>query len=93
MDRPAPSGYASRDAGHHGDHVLQGGHAILKGDEDTAGQDANVSNAGDSGASKQSRGLGATRPGDFQASTGSSTGFGDGMRQRSTQSHVGPTEP
>ncbi|RFU74734.1 hypothetical protein TARUN_7509 [Trichoderma arundinaceum] len=89
MNRAAPAANAARDAGVHGDHVLQGGHAILKEDVEQAGQDTTMSNAPDTGAFKQSQGLGGSRPGDFQAGAGTGTEFGDNVRQRNTQSHVG----
>ncbi|KAL7947443.1 hypothetical protein V8C42DRAFT_286262 [Trichoderma barbatum] len=81
---------AARDAGSHGDHLLQGGHAIMKDDtEDLMGQDFTTSKGSES-ASKQS-GLGGTKSGNLQGSAGSGAGSGDTMRQRNTQSHVGQT--
>jgi hypothetical protein len=84
MNRAAAAANASRNTDLHGDHVLQGGHAILKEDTDAAGQDVRFSDVPETSASKQSSGLEGTKPGD-----GTSAGFGDSVRQRNTQSHVG----
>ncbi|KAL7921032.1 hypothetical protein ACQKWADRAFT_314312 [Trichoderma austrokoningii] len=71
----------------HGDHVLQGGHAILKEDTDPTGQESAFSNASH-GAAKQSSGLEGTKSGDFQAAAGAKAAFGETMRQGALR-HVG----
>ncbi|PNP47090.1 hypothetical protein THARTR1_10595 [Trichoderma harzianum] len=81
MKKAAPAANAARDAGSHGDHMLQGGHAIMKDDS----EDFDTSKMSDN-MSKQS-GLGGSKPGNLQGSGGT----GDSMRQRNTQSHVGQT--
>ncbi|KAL7793657.1 hypothetical protein V8C37DRAFT_377783 [Trichoderma ceciliae] len=88
MDKAAPAANAARDTAVHGDHVLQGGHPIMKEDTDPSGQDTSTSNVPDPGASKQPYGLRGTRTGDFQAGAGTGAGLGDSVRQRKTRSHV-----
>ncbi|KAM0259612.1 hypothetical protein ACHAQJ_003191 [Trichoderma viride] len=85
MNRAAAA--ANRDT--HGDHVLQGGHAVLKEDTDAADQDVRFSDVPETGAMKQSSGLEGEKPGNFQTGAGTGQGFGDSTRQRNTQSHVG----
>lgn len=88
MQKAAAAANAARDDGHHGDHVLQGGHAVLKEDADLFAQDSNTSNV-PGGASKQSYDLGGTRSGNLQAGAGTGAGLDNSTRQRNTQSHVG----
>lgn len=72
----------------HGDHVLQGGHAILKEDTDPTGQDSAFSDVSHS-AVKQSPGLEGTMQGDFQAGAGARAGSGENTGQRTCLRHVG----
>ncbi|KAK4060458.1 uncharacterized protein Triagg1_10777 [Trichoderma aggressivum f. europaeum] len=76
MKKAAPATNAARDAASH-DHMLQGGHAIMKDDP----EDFTTSKASEN-MSKQS-GLGGSKPSNMQGSAGT----GDSMRQRDTQSH------
>lgn len=85
MNRAAAAAHADD---MHGDHLLQGGHAILKEDTDPTGQDTAFSNVSHS-AVKQSSGLEGTQPGDFHAVGGTNAGFGESMGQRTSQRHVG----
>ncbi|KAL7798721.1 hypothetical protein V8C43DRAFT_276112 [Trichoderma afarasin] len=80
MKKAAPAANAARDAGSH-DHMLQGGHAIMKDDP----EDFNAPKLSED-MSKQT-GLGGSKQGNLLG--GPSTG--DSMRQRDTQSHVGQT--
>lgn len=86
MNRAAAAAHA---ADMHGDHVLQGGHAILKEDTDPTGQDTAFSNVSHS-AMKQSAGLEGAKPGDFQADAGARAGLGERMGQRPCERHVSP---
>ncbi|UKZ81364.1 hypothetical protein TrVFT333_009136 [Trichoderma virens FT-333] len=82
MKKAAPAANAARDAGSH-DHLLQGGHAIMKDDIE---EDFGTSKMSEN-MSKQS-GLGGTKSGNMQGGGGTGAQFGDSMRQRDTQSHV-----
>ncbi|KAL7906312.1 hypothetical protein GGI35DRAFT_104392 [Trichoderma velutinum] len=64
MKKAAAAANAARDAGSHGDHMLQGGHAIMKDDP----EDFNTSKASEN-MSKQS-GLGGAKSGNLQGSGG-----------------------
>ncbi|KAL6903122.1 hypothetical protein GGI43DRAFT_382397 [Trichoderma evansii] len=81
MNRATAAAHA---ADMHGDHLLQGGHAILKEDTDPTGQDTGFSNVSHS-AVKQSAGLEGTKPDDFHA--GVSGRFGESMGQGTFQRH------
>lgn len=70
----------------HGDHLLQGGHAILKEDTDPMGQESTFSDAS-RGGMKQS-GLEGTKPGDFQETAGTRAAFKETARQECLR-HVG----
>ncbi|KAM0516952.1 hypothetical protein ACHAPE_005064 [Trichoderma viride] len=85
MNRAAAAAHSEQ---MHGDHVLQGGHAILKEDTDPMGQDSAFSDASHSGM-KQSGLQG--KQGDFQATTGARGAFGETPRQEALR-HVGQVD-
>ncbi|KAL6872397.1 hypothetical protein HDV57DRAFT_520249 [Trichoderma longibrachiatum] len=77
---------------HSGEHLLQGGHAILKDDPEPMAQDAtsNTRNISESASQQQQQayGYGGTRAADLEQ-VGGGGGMGEGVRKRDTQSHVG----
>ncbi|PON24335.1 hypothetical protein TGAM01_v206667 [Trichoderma gamsii] len=83
MNRAAAAAHSEQ---MHGDHVLQGGHAILKEDTDPTGQDSTFSDTSHSGMKQF--GLEGTKQGDFQASAGARDAFGETTRQGALR-HVG----
>ncbi|PTB62575.1 hypothetical protein BBK36DRAFT_1184447 [Trichoderma citrinoviride] len=88
MQRAAAA--SSSAASHGGDHLLQGGHAILKDDPEPMAQDVtsntrNVSEAA-SQQHQQPHGYGGTKASDLEQAGG---GVGEGARKRDTQSHPG----
>ncbi|KAH8126497.1 hypothetical protein LI328DRAFT_145917 [Trichoderma asperelloides] len=83
MNRAAAAAHAED---MHGDHLLQGGHAILKEDTDPTGQDTAFSNVSHS-AVKQS-GLEGAQPGNLQGDAGARAGLGERMGQRACERHV-----
>ncbi|KAK1239005.1 hypothetical protein MKX08_006066 [Trichoderma sp. CBMAI-0020] len=84
MNRAAAAAHAED---MHGDHVLQGGHAILKEDTDPTGQESTFHDAS-RGGMKQSSGLEGTKQGDLQATAGARGAFKETMRQEALR-HVG----
>jgi hypothetical protein len=84
MNRAAAAAHAEE---MHGDHLLQGGHAILKEDTDPTGQDSSFPDVS-RGGMKHSSGLEGTRQGDFQATAGARAAFGETPRQEALR-HVG----
>ncbi|KAL6872018.1 hypothetical protein J3F83DRAFT_713881 [Trichoderma novae-zelandiae] len=78
---------ASHNSSHGGDHLLQGGHAILKDDPEPMAQDvtSNTRNIAESASQQhqQPYGYGGTGASDLQQGGG----MGDGVRKRDTQSH------
>ncbi|KAL7898627.1 hypothetical protein HDV64DRAFT_250378 [Trichoderma sp. TUCIM 5745] len=77
MNRAAAAAHAEE---MHGDHLLQGGHAILKEDTDPTGQESAFSDASHGGM-KQS-GLQGTKQGDFQTTADARAAFKETARQQ-----------
>ncbi|EGR46135.1 uncharacterized protein TRIREDRAFT_110167 [Trichoderma reesei QM6a] len=91
MQRAAAA--SSKSAGlHSGEHLLQGGHAILKDDPEPMAQDVtdNTRNVSESASQQQQQpyGYGGTRAADLEQA-GFGGGMGEGVRKRDTQSHPG----
>ncbi|KAH0495865.1 hypothetical protein TgHK011_009393 [Trichoderma gracile] len=92
MQRAAATSSTSAGHLHSGEHLLQGGHAILKDDPEPMARDATDNKARDisEGASQrlqQPYGYGGTRAADLEQAGVGGGGMGEGVRKRDTQSH------